>query len=70
MASRCSAYEARRQINTYVNDIETLIREIQRNFNDMDFENADAREDVDSIITNMKNEYSRLISELNSYSLS
>ncbi len=70
MASRCSAYEARRFINRCINDIDTVIKEIQRNFNDMDFENADAREEVSGIIANMKTECSRLISELNSYNFS
>lgn len=70
MSNRYSAYEARRLINKYIDDINMCIGEIQRNFDDMDFENADAKEEARAIINNMKAEYSRLINELSSYSFS
>ncbi|MDD2234888.1 MAG: hypothetical protein PHV03_08315 [Desulfitobacteriaceae bacterium] len=67
---RCSAYVARRQIGIYISQIERQIYKIQKSFNDMDFENADARNEVEDIINNMISELRSLLNELNSYHFS
>ncbi|HEX9062319.1 MAG TPA: hypothetical protein VF941_19280 [Clostridia bacterium] len=70
MAGRCSATAARQLIDAYVNEIERQIKSIQKNFNDMDFENADARNEAENIINNMKSNCRSLIDELRSYHFS
>ena len=64
---RFSAYIARRQVDIYANKIQRQIYNIQKNFNDMDFENADARNEAEYIINEMISELRSLLSELNSY---
>ena len=70
MAGRCSAHVAGGLVDRYVNEIQRQIEKIQKNFYDMDFENADARNEIEQIINEMKAEGRRLINELNSYHFS
>jgi hypothetical protein len=67
---RCSADSAYSLINNYVNTLNSQIESIQKNFNDMDFENVDARNETESIIKNMKAKCASLINELKSYRFS
>ncbi|NLD48581.1 MAG: hypothetical protein GX660_15570 [Clostridiaceae bacterium] len=70
MSKRYSAHTAKKLIDLYVNQIETQIALVQKNFNEMDFENADARNNMEDIIKSMKSNYRDLINELRSYHFS
>lgn len=65
---KCKASSAQYIVNRCIGDINDVISDIQKNFNDMDFENASAREEMQDVIDNMKRHCRNLISELHSYS--
>jgi len=64
---RCSASSANGLVSTYVRQLNTQIESIQKNFNDMDFENASARNEMEAVINNMKSSCRNLISDLQAY---
>ena len=70
MAGRCSADSARRLVKSYVNEAYRQMDKISKNFEDMDFENAEARNEAEGIVENMKASCRSLIEELNSYHFS
>lgn len=45
-----TAGEARGQVTLYNHYLEEIIYQVKKNFNDMDFENADRRTDMEEII--------------------
>jgi len=54
MGLRISASSARYQISQYTSLMDNVIKQAEKNFKDMDFENADRREDMEEIIQKMK----------------
>ena len=65
---RSSASYSKKMINTYVKEIREQKKRINRNFEEMDFENADARNKFKEIVNEMTRNCDSLISKLNSYS--
>lgn len=53
MGLRISAASARNQIKQYTRLIDNVAKQAEKNFKDMDFENADRREQMEEIIQKM-----------------
>ncbi len=67
---KCTAGSARGIVSGCVGEIQQVISDLQKNFDEMDFENADAREEIQELVDNMKRHCQNLISDLNSYHFS
>lgn len=61
-----TAGEARSQVTIYNHYLEEIIYQVEKNFKDMDFENANRREDMKEIIQNIKKECKAVKEDLNS----
>lgn len=61
-----TAGEARSQAAIYKHYLEEIIHQAEKNFNDMDFENANRREEMREIIQNIKKECKEVKDDLNS----
>jgi flagellar biosynthesis/type III secretory pathway chaperone len=59
---------AERLVSKYIQEIEKQKTSIMKNFNDMDFANANTRDEFESIANSMVNTCNSLISEISSYS--
>lgn len=59
---------ATRLRNNYVKYINAQKAYIRKNFEDMDFENADAREEFESIVESMERNCDALVNKISSYS--
>ena len=59
-----------RLISNYIEEIETQIKSIDKNFIQMDFENAIARDACEVIVVDMKKQCNDLINQLNDYNFS
>ncbi|MDE6626525.1 MAG: hypothetical protein K2K56_09170 [Lachnospiraceae bacterium] len=64
MALRISDEIAKYQLMQYADLINEVEKQAEKNFKDMDFENADRRDDMEEIIGNMKRECANAISEM------
>ncbi len=53
MGLRISASSAKGQIRQYIRLIDNVAKQAEKNFKDMDFENADRREETEEIIQRM-----------------
>ena len=60
---------AERLQNSYIKYINNQKQYIRKNFEDMDFENADARDEFEAIVENMERNCDTLVSKISSYSL-
>ena len=67
MASRYKASYAQRLVNNYIAEIERQKASIDKNFRDMDFENADARDEFEDKKNSMINECDNLINLIKAY---
>ncbi|MBE6047146.1 MAG: hypothetical protein E7213_01855 [Clostridium sp.] len=65
---RSNASYSNKMIKAYVEEITKQKKLIKRNFEEMDFENADARNKFKEIVNEMIRNCDSLISKLNSYS--
>lgn len=63
MALRIGAAEAKNVVYQYKQGMENVIREAQKNFEDMDFENANRRVEMEKLINNIKSECEEAISQ-------
>ena len=63
MALRIGAVEAKNVVYQYKQGMENVIREAQKNFEDMDFENANRRVEMEKLINNIKSECEEAISQ-------
>lgn len=61
MALRISAAEARYQLMEYADLINEVKKQAEKNFKDMDFENADRRETMEEIIQKMMNDCENVV---------
>lgn len=59
---------ANRLRNSYVNYINTQKKYIRKNFEDMDFENADARDQFEAVIESMEANCDALVNKISGYS--
>lgn len=64
MALRIGAAEAKNVVYQYKQGMENVIREAQKNFEDMDFENANRRVEMERLINNIKSECEEAISQV------
>lgn len=64
---RCSRSYAQRLLDNYITNVNSQIYQIQKNFGEMDFENAKAKEEMAEIIDKMINCCNSLISDLETY---
>lgn len=60
---------ANNYINTYRNALENAIAGVNKNFNQMDFENADAKETMEEHVNNIISYCKHALRELDSISL-
>ena len=56
MENRYTSYEAGQAVEAYQNTLDNIIESLDNNFEDMDFENADARTEMLGIINSIKDE--------------
>ena len=63
-----TAGEARMKISMYNSDIEDIIYQVQKNFGDMDFSNANRKDEMEEIINQIKRDCESVKSEMNSLS--
>ena len=63
---KLSAGEARSRVYGYVDNLDTAIWKLQKNLDDMDFENADRRDRMEEIIQKMKRDCETMKMSLNS----
>lgn len=61
-----TAGEARSQATIYNHYLEEIIYQVEKNFKDMDFENANRREEMKEIIQKIKKECKEVKEDLNS----
>ena len=54
-------------ISNYISDISDYQKKMIKNFNEMDFKNANARDKVEDIVNDMVQECNNLITEINNY---
>ncbi len=59
---------AKRLQNSYIKYINSQKQYIRKNFEDMDFENADARDEFEAIVESMERNCDTLVSKISSYS--
>lgn len=59
-----------RLISNYIEEIEFQIKYIEKNFTQMDFENAVARDECEAIVVNMIKQCNDLINQLDEYNFS
>lgn len=64
MALRISAEGANSQLIQYADLINEVEKQAEKNFKDMDFENADRRNDMEKIINQMKRECANAVNEM------
>ena len=60
-------YGAQMYVRNYRRELETLEYKIRKNFNDMDFENADAQQKMADIVLKMLDAVSREKTKLDGY---
>lgn len=51
---RCCKKYLNKMLDAYIEEIEDISRTLQKNFEEMDFENARTREDMQVVVDNMK----------------
>ena len=56
-----------RLVSSYVKYINNQKKYMRKNFEDMDFENADARDEFEAIVENMESKCDVLVSKISSY---
>lgn len=64
MALKISAEGANSQLIQYADLINEVEKQAEKNFKDMDFENADRRNDMEKIINQMKRECANAVNEM------
>lgn len=64
MAFKMSASEARCQVLKYANLINEVEEQAEKNFNDMDFENSNRREEMESLIKKIRNDCTNTIDKM------
>lgn len=64
MALRISAEGANSQLIRYAGLINDVEKQAEKNFKDMDFENADRRDEMEIIIGKMKQECANAVNEM------
>lgn len=67
MAYRCTARSAKKMVDVYTSEIERHMKRIRKDFNDMDFENASAKLEMDIVIREIESNCRNLINDINSY---
>lgn len=58
---------ARRLVNSYISYINNQKKYIRKNFEDMDFENADARNEFEAVVETMESDCDALVNKISSY---
>lgn len=61
---KLTASEARREASRYKRYIDNIIYQAGKNFEDMDFENANRRDEMEEIVNQIKNDCELAISSL------
>ncbi|MEN8906837.1 MAG: hypothetical protein ABF289_12840 [Clostridiales bacterium] len=65
--SMCSSNEAKTAIKNFIVEIENKKKKMDKNFKEMDFENASAKEEMKATINEIKGICDNLISRLKEY---
>ena len=65
---RCTGGNANKIVNGCIRDLESIRKNIEKNYNEMDIENANAGEEIEEIVNTMKGYCTQLIDELSGYS--
>lgn len=65
---RCKGSNAANIVSHCIRDLERISRNIQKNYDEMDIENADAQQEIEDIVHQMKGYCSSLIDTLSGYS--
>lgn len=68
MSNRYKKSYAERLVSNYIEEIERQRNSMRKNFEDMDFVNANARDEFEKIVTCMTDNCNSLINEINGYS--
>jgi len=67
MQKSCPANTANKLIASYIKEITAQMNSVQKDFNNMKFENANAKDQIEEIVKLIKSDCGSLINALQSY---